>query len=330
MATTPIFDLREGWSPLAAGNRLVTVVPNQRTNTWRTNHTQLIMMRLTVTPTMVRVSSFTHTHFCWVLHTFPAFLSDITVSARCNGDALQDHIPQLAQTSRLLLYLKVRITNLYILVENCRIWIWRTIKKIRGMRVGVKRKDITQAAAICPPAVGLESYSISSPRLNISKFVYQYCICQNHSKFVTFQIPPTREIKNSLAWIRHEAKRLRPKQSKDSCNLCAGKSHGSCSDFKMLQTCLDLYTLLRQRWSSDISRYWHSIKLDLALMCGTLRLSSFHNITAWLFRSYRFLGKWQLKDLQKKNQVAEWSGCKWPRNFALPCGGRKQKSMFQN
>ena len=47
-------------------------------------------------------------------------------------------------------------------------------KKIRGMRVGVKRKDITQAAAICPPAVGLESYSISSPRLNISKFVYQY------------------------------------------------------------------------------------------------------------------------------------------------------------
>lgn len=128
-------------------------------------------------------------------------------------------------------------------------------------------------------------------------------ICQNHSKFATFQIPPTKEIKNSLTWIRHEAKRLRPKQSKDSCNLCAGKSHGSCSDSKILQTRLDLYTLLRQRWSSDISRYWHSIKLDLALMCRTLRLSSFHNITAWLFRSYRFLGKWHLKDLQKKAKL---------------------------
>ncbi len=86
MATTPIFDLREGWSPLRTilGGEIIL------SWTWCDYLWPNDGMCL-----------FLHPQIWWVLHTFPPFLSDITVSARCNGDALQDHIPQLAPDFRV-------------------------------------------------------------------------------------------------------------------------------------------------------------------------------------------------------------------------------------
>lgn len=65
------------------------------------------------------------------------------------------------------------------------------------MRLGVKRKDITQAAAICPPAVGLESYSIIFNLFPTLKY-FQVCV----SVYVKI-------IQNSQLSKFHQQKKLR-------------------------------------------------------------------------------------------------------------------------
>lgn len=173
--TTPIFDVRDRWPPLAAGNRLVTVVTTERTNTWRTNHTQLIMMRLILTkpwyvslPSPKNLMSFAYFPTVSFRYYFQCevqwwCIARPYTSAGPDFKACTLHSTAIAEGS----YHK----SIHSCGKSSSLNMTRNNRN-KGDEVGVKRKDITQAAAICPPAVGHESYSISSTGLNISKFVH--------------------------------------------------------------------------------------------------------------------------------------------------------------